>query len=58
MISADAIAMMKPTAIVLNFARDLLVDEEAMVDALAAGKYTNMYLISRTQRLLVQRAVS
>lgn len=30
--------MMKPTAIVLNFARDLLVDEEAMVDALAAGR--------------------
>mgnify|MGYP002239851789 CR=1 FL=1 len=30
MINADAIAMMKPTAIVLNFARDLLVDEEAM----------------------------
>lgn len=38
MINADAIAMMKPTTIVLNFARDLLVDEEAMVDALAAGK--------------------
>lgn len=38
MIDADAIAMMKPTAVVLNFARDLLVDEEAMVDALAAGK--------------------
>lgn len=38
MISAEAIAMMKPTAIVLNFARDLLVDEEAMVDALANGK--------------------
>ena len=38
MISADAIAMMKPSTIVLNFARDLLVDEEAMVDALAAGK--------------------
>ncbi len=38
MINADAIALMKPTAIVLNFARDLLVDEEAMVDALAAGK--------------------
>lgn len=38
MISAEAIAMMKPTTIVLNFARDLLVDEEAMVDALAAGK--------------------
>lgn len=38
MIGADAIALMKPTAIVLNFARDLLVDEEAMVDALAKGK--------------------
>lgn len=38
MINADAIAMMKPTAIVLNFARDLLVDEEAIVDALAKGK--------------------
>lgn len=38
MIDAKAISLMKPTAIVLNFARDLLVDEEAMVDALAAGK--------------------
>ena len=38
MINAEAIAMMKPTTVVLNFARDLLVDEEAMVDALAAGK--------------------
>ena len=38
MISADAIAMMKPTAVVLNFSRDILVDEEAMVEALAAGK--------------------
>lgn len=38
MIDADAIALMKPEAIVLNFSRDLLVDEEAMVDALAAGK--------------------
>lgn len=38
MIDAKAISMMKPTAIVLNFARDLLVDEEAIVDALAAGR--------------------
>ena len=38
MVSAEAIAMMKPNAIVLNFARDLLVDEEAMVAALEAGK--------------------
>ena len=38
MINADAIAMMKPTAVVLNFARDLLVDEDAMVTALKEGK--------------------
>ncbi len=38
MVNADAIAMMKPTAIVLNFARDLLVDEEAMVAALEEEK--------------------
>lgn len=38
MINADAIALMKPTTIILNFARDLLVDEEAMVEALASGK--------------------
>lgn len=37
-INADAIGLMKPTAILLNFARDLLVDEEAVVDALSAGK--------------------
>jgi len=38
MINAEAISLMKPTAIILNFARDLLVDEEAVVDALSAGK--------------------
>ena len=38
MINAEAIAMMKPTTVVLNFARDLLVDEEAMVAALDEGK--------------------
>ncbi len=38
MINDKAIAMMKPTAVVLNFARDLLVDEEAMVKALEEGK--------------------
>jgi len=38
MINSDAISLMKPTAILLNFARDLLVDEEAVVDALSAGK--------------------
>ena len=38
MINAEALAMMKPTAVLLNFARDLLVDEEAVVAALAEGK--------------------
>lgn len=38
MINAEAIAIMKPTTVVLNFARDLLVDEEAMVAALEEGK--------------------
>lgn len=38
MINADVISKMKPTAVVLNFARDLLVDEEAMVAALEEGK--------------------
>ena len=38
MIDAKAISLMKPNAIVVNFARDLLVDEEAMVDALAQDK--------------------
>lgn len=38
MINAEAIAMMKPTTVVLNFARDFLVDEEAMVAALEEGK--------------------
>ena len=41
MINAEAIAMMKPTTVVLNFARDLLVDEEAMVAALEEGKIAN-----------------
>lgn len=38
MIDSKAISLMKPTAIILNFARDLLVDEEAVVDALSKGK--------------------
>ena len=38
MINEDAISKMKPNAIVLNFARDLLVDEEAMVKALEEGR--------------------
>lgn len=38
MISAEAIEKMKDGAVVMNFARDLLVDEEAMVKALQDGK--------------------
>lgn len=38
MISAEAISKMKDGAVVLNFARDLLVDERAMVEALREGK--------------------
>ena len=38
MISADAIAQMKPGAVILNFARDTLVDEAALAGALEDGK--------------------
>ena len=38
MINAEAIAKMKDGVIILNFARDSLVDDEAMAEALASGK--------------------
>lgn len=38
MINADTIAMMKDGVIILNFARDLLVDDDAMEAALKSGK--------------------
>jgi len=38
MINADAISMMKPGVIVINCARDVLVDEKDMLAALEAGK--------------------
>jgi D-3-phosphoglycerate dehydrogenase len=38
MINAEAISMMKDGVIILNFARDLLVDDEAMEAALKSGK--------------------
>jgi len=38
MINAEAIAKMKDGVIILNFARDKLVDDEAMAEALASGK--------------------
>lgn len=38
MIGADEIAQMKEGVVLLNFARDLLVDEEALAEALKEGK--------------------
>lgn len=38
MIDKNAISLMKDQVVVLNFARDVLVNEEDMVDALIAGK--------------------
>ena len=38
MINAEAIAKMKDGVIILNFARDKLVDDDAMAEALASGK--------------------
>ncbi|MCR5356980.1 MAG: phosphoglycerate dehydrogenase [Lachnospiraceae bacterium] len=37
-INSEAIAKMKDGVIILNFARDLLVDEAAVIDAIKAGK--------------------
>ena len=38
MINSDAMNQMKDGVIILNFARDLLVDDDAMEEALASGK--------------------
>jgi len=38
MINADAISQMKDGVVFLNFARDILVDEKAMIAALESGK--------------------
>lgn len=38
MISKEAIQQMKKDVIILNFARDALVDEQAVLDGIAAGK--------------------
>ena len=38
MINAETIGKMKDGVIILNFARDLLVDDDAMAEALASGK--------------------
>ena len=45
MINADALNQMKDGVVILNFARDLLVDEKAMIDALNQGK-VKRYVLS------------
>ena len=41
MINKEAIQMMKKGVVILNFARDLLVDEQAVIDGIEAGKVRN-----------------
>ena len=53
-IGRDQIAQMKRGVVVLNFARDLLVDEGAMTDALAAGhvaRYVTDFANPRTTHM-------
>lgn len=38
MLNADAISKMKQGVVLMNFARDLLADEEAIIDGIQAGK--------------------
>lgn len=38
MINKDAISLMKKDVVILNFARDVLVNEEDLIDALVSGK--------------------
>jgi len=38
MINAEAVAMMQPDTVLINYARDVLVDEEAVLKALEEGK--------------------
>lgn len=38
MVNAETISMMKDGVVILNFARDLLVDDDAIEEALASGK--------------------
>ena len=44
MIDAGVFAAMKPTAVLVNVARGLLIDEAAMIDALKAGKIAGVGL--------------
>lgn len=58
MISAEAISRMKDGVILLNFARDLLVDEEAVLDGITAAKSAVTFRISRIRSRQESRAAS
>ena len=51
MINAEAISKMKDGVIILNFARDSLVDDEAMAEALKSGKVSRYVTTSPIPRL-------
>ncbi len=51
MINAETIGMMKDGVVLLNFARDLLVNEDALEDALKSGKIANYVTDFPTKRV-------
>ena len=63
-ITADDLALMKPTAYILNLARGGLIDEDALCDALDAGKLAGAALDvfkeepAKNQRILTNDKIS
>jgi len=57
LIDAPRLAVMKPTAILLNFARDGIVDEDAVLDALAAQRLRAYITDFPTAKLVHQPGV-
>lgn len=55
MIGADAIALMKPTAVVLNFARGPLVDQKSIVEALRTNRIHKYVTDFPTQDIASQK---
>ncbi len=54
MINKDAMGLMKDGVVILNFARDVLVDQKDIVEALESEKYIVMSQILRHRRSKVQ----
>ncbi|HEV3239305.1 MAG TPA: phosphoglycerate dehydrogenase [Casimicrobiaceae bacterium] len=57
LISRDRLAGMKPGAVLLNFARDSIVDEDAVIDALRAHRLKYYLCDFPSAKLLVERGV-